>query len=184
MDFRQALLRKTAAILLAGALGLHFLLTGYFSFTVYPRKGALGAASEYYTVPAFYQNWLLFAPDLPAYDAQLECRTAQAGNWGPWSDTGQGTFPAERIEQSYVTALAQEVLQNLYRSNDKTQFDRIVESGAYRQATRFATQLRPDAAADSLQLRLKFRFTPAPGKAYTFQLSELAFPPFTHDTAP
>jgi hypothetical protein len=184
MDYGQATLRSSAALVLTGALCLHFLLTGYFSFTNYPRHGRLAAASEYYTVPAFYQNWSLFAPDLPAYDVQLEYRAAHRGNWRPWTDAGQGTFPAERIEQSYSTALGREVLLNLYRSGDKTQFDRIVESSAYRQATLFAARLDDGLTGDSLQLRLKFRFTPEPGKAYTFQLSELEFPPFSHDAAP
>ena len=162
--------------LLLVMLALHFLLTGFFSFTSYPRSGPLAAISEWYTVPAFYQNWSLFAPDVPAYDAQLEYRSAHDGRWSEWKDAGNGTHPLETIEQSYVVGLSYQVVQNLYRSMDRTQFDRIVESRQYHQALTFVNRLLEETSPDSVQLKLKFRFTPAPDKAYTFQRTELEFP--------
>lgn len=176
------------------ALGaVHFALTTVYSFQYLPVPAAVREASHTYTVPFFHQNWKLFAPEVPVHDNQLEYRYAANGAWTGWSDASGSLGYAphgkiEYIEQVITGALAWQIANNLYQRNQRMQFDRIVQSFDYRRALYFTKQLHKQTTGhtpgDSLQLRVKFRFTPAPDKAYTFQSSYLEFPvyPFYHAT--
>ncbi len=136
-------------------------------------------------MPLFHQNWKLFAPDLPVYNAELHYRIAHSGSWSGWADVttsfGYGTSSRmETIEQGFNTALAWQVMDNLYSKAGKKQYDRIVQSNAYASALFYLLKMQeihqPDAQVDSVQLRLEYRFTPPYDQAYTFQKSWLEFP--------
>lgn len=170
---------------------VHFALTTVYSFQYLPVPSGVREASQTYTVPFFHQNWKLFAPEVPAYDNQLEYRYAANGTWSAWSDVSGSLGYAphgkiEYIEQVITGVLAWQIANNLYQRNQRMQFDRIVQSFDYRRALYFTKQLHEQTtgqtSGDSLQLRVKFRFTPPPDKAYTFQSSYLEFPvyPFNH----
>ncbi|MFM7730500.1 MAG: DUF5819 family protein, partial [Flavobacteriales bacterium] len=67
---------KTRIVIVIGLLLLaigHAGMMMLYSFREHlaPR---IGQVVDGYSVPLFYQNWRLFAPDVPAYDAQLEYR--------------------------------------------------------------------------------------------------------------
>lgn len=143
------------------------------------------AKADSYCVPLFHQNWKLFAPDLPTYNAELHYRISGNGNWSEWADVtasfGFGrTSRMETIEQGFNVALAWQVMDNLYSRGGKKQFDRIVQSNAYASALFYVLKMQeiqqPGLRPDSVQLRLEYRFTPPPDQAYNFQKSYLEFP--------
>jgi hypothetical protein len=166
-----------------GALMLHFLFTMVYSLPELIVPPALRQWSYEYSVPMFHQNWKLFAPDVPAYDVQLEMRTFLNGNAGEWHDgniTGEKNI--EYIEQNICTGLGWQVANNLYTVNSRRVFDSIVKSREYQQAMYFLLKLHEardeNFQVDSVQARLHFRFTPPPDQALTWQESYLEFPAF------
>jgi hypothetical protein len=166
------------------AMIIHFTMVIAYSFRENLPQG-LVARADRYCVPLFHQNWKLFAPDLPTYNAELQYRISTAGEWGSWADVtaayGYGrSSRMETIEQGFNTALAWQVMDNLYSKGGKKQFDRIVQSNAYASALFYALKMQeihqPEVRIDSVQLRMEYRFTPKPDQAYTFQKSWLEFP--------
>ncbi len=165
---------------------IHFaLITAYCFRDDLPFQ--INRFSDRYAVPMFHQNWKLFAPDLPKYNAELEYRYADSSRWSDWRDASAGFgFDAssriETVEQGFNTALGWQVLNNFYSRDGRKQFDRIVQSSDYARSLFFVLKMHElhsnKPQPDSLQVRLHFRFTPPPDKAYTFQTSYLEFPVF------
>jgi hypothetical protein len=163
----------------------HFILTALYNLQSAPVPELIRNASNRYTVPFFHQNWRLFAPAVPEYENQLEYRYPEDGAWTDWKDAsaGNGFGPrskTEYIEQTIAGALAWQIANNMYTRNQRKELDRIIQSFDYGRALYFVRRLhlhsgKPDVN-DSIQVRVKFRFTPPPDKAYTFQTSYLEFP--------
>src|SRR5690349_17586122 len=87
-------------ILLAG----HFAMVTLYSFRDDVANARLRNLADRYSIPAFHQNWKLFAPDLPAYNVELEYRWTDAGGWSAWKDVSESfgfdkTSRIETIEQ-------------------------------------------------------------------------------------
>lgn len=173
----------TLACIVAGVF--HFMLTIAYNLADAPVPDRVRNWSNRYTVPLFYQNWQLFAPDLPEYNVELEYRFAQYGAWSQWADAsaahGYGRkSKLETVEQNICSGLAWQVANNFYAKDQRAQFDRIIESGNYMQALFFVKQMHKlhqhHEQPDSLQLRLAFRFTPKPEGAHTYQYSNLELP--------
>jgi Family of unknown function (DUF5819) len=166
------------------AMVVHFSIVLCYSFRDnLPVR--ITAKADRYCIPLFHQNWKLFAPDLPQYNLELEYRAARFGNWSDWNDASahfnfQTTSRIETIEQGFNTSLGWQVMNNLYQKEGRTQFDRIVQSNAYASALYFVLKMEEiyhkQEKPDSVQLRLHFRFTPPPDKAYTFQKTYLELP--------
>jgi len=166
---------KTRIIIVTGLLLLaigHAGMMMLYSFRseLAPR---LGQVADDYCVPLFYQNWKLFAPDVPAFDAQLEYRVQQMEGWSSWSDvTGHahsyGRAVYETIEQGLLAELLWQVRNNLYTANDTLRWDAVLSSQAYAAATYYVYKMeayrhQPTPAAS--QLRIVYRPTPAMGNA-------------------
>lgn len=165
-------------------LSVHLLMCVVYSFRSHMPR-ALVAKADVYCVPLFHQNWQLFAPDLPEYTSNLQYRIANGGQWSVWADAtgnfGYGiTSKMETIEQGFNVALDWQVMDNLYSKGGKKQFDRIVQSNAYASALFYVLKMEEihhrQSQPDSVQVRMEYRFTPAPDGAYTFQKSWLEFP--------
>lgn len=165
---------------------VHFFFITVYSFREnFPRE--LTGLSDRYTIPLFHQNWKLFAPDLPRYNAELQYRIAGQGQsgWSGWKDASSDFgydehSRVETVEQGFVGQLGWQVMDNLYSKGGKKQFDRIVQSNAYASSLFMVLKLHqlqhPEFQLDSVQIRLEFRFTPAQEMAYNFQTSYLEFP--------
>jgi len=175
-------------MVLAVLFVMHFLLTSLYSFQKLRLPGTVRSVSTRYTVPFFHQNWKLFAPEVPAYDSQLEYRYSNTGSWSEWNDVshslGHGSHSkVEYIEQVLVGSLAWQIANNLYVEGTRARYDLIAQSFDYGRAVFFTQRLHElswgEPIHDSLQLRVAFRFTPEPGKAYTFQKSYLELPVFS-----
>jgi len=181
---KSAIILKAIVWLSVIALAFHILMISIYSF----RENMPFAAtriSDRYAVPLFHQNWKLFAPDLPKYNAELEYKVSKNGSWTDWQDAshsfGYGvTSRVETIEQGFNTSLGWQVINNFYTRDNRKQYDRIVQSPAYASALFFVLkmyQLHVDPVSpDSIQLRMQFRFTPPPKQAHNFQTSFLEFP--------
>ena len=132
----------------------------------------LGQIVDDYCVPLFYQNWKLFAPDVPAFDAQLEYRVQQTEGWSSWSDLsgnsntyGQDVY--ETIEQGLLAELLWQARNNLYTVNDTLRWEAVLSSQAYAASTYYVFKMeayhqqpKPMAA----QFRIVYHPTPAMGK--------------------
>ena len=165
-------------------VALHFFLTIAYTFrenVSYP----VAAAADNYAIPLFHQNWKLFAPDPAKYNAELEYRYARASAWSDWNDAsaafGFGNASrVETIEQGFNSSLGWQVVNNFYTKDGRAQYDRLVSSPSYVSALYFVMRMhnrfKQEESMDSIQVRLKFRFTPAPEMANTFQTSVLDFP--------
>jgi hypothetical protein len=176
---------KWFVLFLILAAAAHFTLTSVYSFYTVSVPSRLRGISSTYSVPLFHQNWKMFAPDVPEYDAQLEYRYPGAGGWSDWGDvSGSNGFGRrsriEYMEQSLASSISWQIANNLYSRNARVQFDQIVSSFEYNRTIYFAAKLheqsKAQALADSMQLRVKFRFTPAMKAAHSYQMSYLEFP--------
>lgn len=169
------------------AFFVHFVLITLYCFRD-DMPTRVNAYTDRYAIPAFHQNWKLFAPDLPRYNVELEYRYAKQAGWSEWRDASHsfGYSSASRmetIEQGFNTSLGWQVLNNFYSRDGRKQFDRIMQSTDYARSLFYVLKMHQihveKELPDSVQLRLNFRFTPPPDKAYTFQTSTLEFPVFT-----
>ena len=165
---------------------LHFLFITLYCFRD-DMPFQINAYTDRYAIPVFHQNWKLFAPDLPRYNVELEYRYAQTSGWSDWRDASasfgyQSNSRMETIEQGFNTSLGWQVLNNFYSRDGRKQFDRIVQSTDYARSLFYVLKMHQihveKKQPDSVQIRLNFRFTPPPDKAYTFQTSTLEFPVF------
>lgn len=166
--------------------GLHLLLIGLGAFgkqlPQWLQPVVLG-----YTYPLFPQPWSATSSDFPTSDIQLEFRTCAAASWSDWQDAGavlhyDNASVAERIEQSINEELRWQILNNLYSTGGRMQFDHITESSSYAKALYYVLRMHQCKhldMPDTLQLRVSLRFTPEPNQAYTFQRSQLEFPKYT-----
>ena len=134
-----------------------------------PARVALYA--DRYCVPLFYQNWKLFAPDVPTYDAQLEFRLCRGDDWGAWGDAsgryGYGAHhPVETAEQGFAAELFWQVKNNLYRRNDSLQWDAVLRSQAYVGSIYYVYKMEEyhhNSEPTKAQLRIIQRRTPMLG---------------------
>lgn len=166
------------------ALVVHFAIITAYGFRDQLPVSAT-KITDRYCVPMFHQNWKLFAPDLPKYDAQLAYRYNRDQSWSEWNDITESCgftrfSKMETIEQGFNTQLAWQVVNNYYARDGRAQFDRMVQSPAYANSLFYVLkmhQLHVDSIKpDSVQIKLKFVFTPPPDQAHSIQSSELAFP--------
>lgn len=169
-------------------LVIHFSLTTIFNLREFVSPSQREVADKY-TFPTFHQDMKLFAPDLAMYTAQMESRAYLDGTWGQWTDISSesgydGGSRMERIEQGFVHQLSWEVTKNLYSKDGIKQFDKIERSTPYRNALYFALRMQElydgNDAFDSLQIRLNYRFTPAPSQKNNPVHSYLEFPVYTN----
>lgn len=175
---------RTVAILGILWLVVHFALTLIYSVRELKVPDMVRQVSDEYTIPLFHQNWKLFAPDVPEYDVQLFFSTSDSGIWSEFHDVsefhGFGRHSnMETVEQSICGGLGWQVANNLYTTDLEMKFDRIVESGQYNKAVYFVEKMHDTGdldMPDSLQLQLRFRFTPDPHGAFNYQYSQLSFP--------
>jgi len=183
-------LRWFTLVLLAALIG-HFVLTIIYSLQGAPVPPPVREISNRYAIPLFHQNWKLFAPQVPEYDNQLEYRFQSPEGWSEWADvSGSHGYSrgskAEYMEQTLTGALAWQLANNLYARNQRLELERIVNSFDYFRALHFTRRMHArhafETAPDSIQMRVRFRFTPPPGKAYTFQSSYMELPvePFVY----
>jgi hypothetical protein len=174
---------KIFVVLAVLALAGHFTFVLIYSFRdfVPPKVQHL---SDRYMVPCFHQNWKLFAPDLPKYNAELEYRFAKSSVWSDWFDVSAHSgfdkrSKIETVEQGFNSSLSWQIQNNYYSVEGRPQFDRLVSSPSYADAL-FMTlkmhQLKYGEKPDSVQIRMNFRFTPAPDQARNFQFTYLEFP--------
>lgn len=166
---------------------VHFFLTSVYNLR-YWAPPALRAVADLYSFPAFHQDMKLFAPDVAMYSVHLESRVYRDGQWQPWMDvTEKAGFDLrsrmERVEQNFNHALSWDVTQNLYSKDGVTQFDRLINGAAYRNALYYAwrmqTRFSPDETYDSIQIRLHYAFNPPAGQKAEVNHSQLAFPPYS-----
>lgn len=173
-------------LVLSLAFTTHSVLTGIYAFQSAPFPAVVRELSNRYTIPMFHQNWKLFAPSVPEYDAQLHYRVKLDRGWTDWGDISRSnnfghTSRVEYIEQSLTGALAWQIANNLYSRDQRMEFERIINSFDYGRALFFVKKIHLRNGAhivpDSLQLRVQFTFTPPPAQAYSFQVSNVDFPP-------
>jgi len=181
-------LRWFVLFLIAAFCG-HFALTTLYSFQPVPATEFMRYVSTRYSAPLFHQNWKLFAPSVPEYDCQLEYRFPENGKWSFWRDVSAGNgfsynSRIETLEQSLTSSLAWQIANNLYSRNQRAQFDRIVSSFDYQRALFFTHTLhgriQPAPIQDSIQVRVRFRFTPAMDQAHSSQVSHLELPVYSY----
>ena len=162
--------RMVVLILALAVIVVHACMMMLYSFREkLPVSMALKV--DRYCVPMFYQNWKLFAPDVPTYDTQLEFRVAHEEEWSMWGDAsgqyGYGTHdPIETVEQGFAAELLWQAKNNLYRRNDSLQWDAVTASQAYVASIYYVYKMeeynrRPKPAR--AQLRIVYTQTPVLG---------------------
>ena len=178
-------IQRTLALLIPVLLAVHLLLVTGHVFSEY-LGSAIKRKTSAYVYPLFPTPAGLPGSTLSTSDCQLEFRCLEMAGWTNWRDAS-GAFGdsihsrTEQIEQSLCEEFRWQVLHNLYNEGGHQRFDRIVQSSAYSKSLYFISrlqQLHHQPVADSIQLRLNYRFTPSPHQAYTFQRSYLEFPVF------
>ncbi|MBX7051566.1 MAG: hypothetical protein K1X54_05995 [Flavobacteriales bacterium] len=185
----MSIFRSRSFLIGALATGMAALIVHFVIILGYSFRDQLPASAtkltDRYAVPMFHQNWKLFAPDLPRYNAELEYRYFGNQTWSDWSDItkqcGFGPYTRmETIEQGFNTQLSWQVVNNYYALNGRAQFDRMVQSPAYANCLFYVLKMHElyvsKTKPDSVQIRLNFRFTPPPQQAHTYQISNLEFP--------
>jgi hypothetical protein len=164
----------------------HVLATLIYSLH-WPAQGWMASITYRYMVPFFHQNWSLFAPNIPEYDAQLIYRVDLASENEmdkPWSDVCAGNrhddfSKMEVIEQNILVQLAYQMHANYYRVNGKPQLDVLMRTAAYNKALYFAGRMHEahQGAWNNLQIAVVFRFPENRGG----QVDTLVFPAFYKD---
>lgn len=174
-------------VLVAVSLLVHFSLTLVYSVPAMKVPAAVRDKAYVYSYPFFHQTWSLFAPDLPEYDVDLEFRVFHQQAWTAYTDASEALeqssgSTAETLEQAMCSGLAYQLANNMYTSNGQRQLEHVLESKLYGRAIYFAhgvaQRLYGRPVGDSLQMRLQFRFTPAPEAARNYQFSAFAFPAY------
>jgi hypothetical protein len=175
--------KQILVVFLWSAMLIHFSFSLIYNLQELPVPEKMRHMSNMYVAPFFHQNWKLFAPTVPEYSTDLEVRYFNANGWTTWSDARAAAgfdehSRIEYIEQTICTSLGWQVANNFYFKNQLPQLDHILASQDYQRAVYYAWQLGKHAGLqmDSLQLRMPFRFIPAPDAARTVQLSTLQFP--------
>jgi hypothetical protein len=175
---------RTILLLLPVLLGVHLLMLSGRAFETHLGSG-IKKITTAYTSPLFPSPNPAPGTAIATSDCQLEFRASRGTGWSNWCDVS-GAFGdslntiTERIEQGLCDEFRWQVLHNLYAQDGQRRFDHIVQSSTYSKALYFIVrleQLHNRPAADSIQLRLNYRFTPPPDQAYTFQRSYLELPP-------
>jgi Family of unknown function (DUF5819) len=158
--------------------------------TNWPTKGVLASASYSYMVPLFHQNWSLFAPNIPEYDAQLIYRAWPVDSnatWSSWCDVsvaagGDDFSKLEVIEQNILVQLNHQLYSNYYSVDGVPQFDAMTKTGAYNKALYFAGRLHERLVGPwrSLQIAVVFRFPQGDKAIENSSADSLFFPTFNH----
>lgn len=153
-----------------------------------PANGWLASAGYRYMVPLFHQNWSLFAPNIPEYDAQLIYRALPVDSnaiWSTWCDVsvaaGGGDFSKlEVIEQNILVQLNHQLYSNYYSVDGVPQFDAMTRTGAYNKALYLAGRLHEKHVGPwrSLQIAVVFRFPQGARAIETVPADSLFFPVF------
>lgn len=154
----------------------------------WPADGLLAQWSYRYMVPLFHQNWSLFAPNIPEYDAQLIYRSSANDSlvdWTVWKDVslacGYGDFSKmEVIEQNILVQLNHQLYTEYYSVNGEPQLDAMVKTAAYSKALYYAGRMHEKYTGpwSSLQIAVVFRFPPADAPIESTVPDTLFFPPF------
>lgn len=163
---------------------IHFTLTSLYNFRqVIPEKPK--ALADKYTSPLFEQSTAFPASAAATYNCELEFRVYDKGSWKDWQDASAArgyskTSRMERVEQSLIHYLNLQVLDNFYMENNEKKYNVVMRSNAFRNAVYYVLTLNglysQTTSADSLQLRLNYRFTPPRESSDEYQRSELEFP--------
>lgn len=181
----KSLIHRTILLLLPILLGVHLLMLCGRAFET-NLGTSLKNITTAYSAPLFPSPNPAPGTAIATSDCQLEFRASWGAGWGDWRDAS-GAFgdslnsTTERIEQGLCDEFRWQVLHNLYSEDGRQRFDHIIQSNTYSKALYFIVrlqQLHDQPAADSIQLRLNYRFTPPPDQAYSFQRSYLELPPF------
>lgn len=181
----NAPIRRVLNMLLPALLAMHLLMVAGHMFDAY-LGNSVKLVTTAYSYPLFPTPTPMPGTTLATSDCQLEFRAAGRNGWTDWRDAS-GAFDdslhstTEHIEQSLCEEFRWQVLHNLYAEDGEQHFDHVLQSSTYSKALYFIVrlqQLHHEPAADSIQIRLNYRFTPAPDQAYTFQRSYLEFPVF------
>lgn len=190
---RKKLSKKLTYISWAGlvVLAFHFIMVGIYALDFVPLPAPVRSMSTSYTVPFFHQSWTMFAPEVPAYDVQLEFRVKANDHWKSWQDATStygydSRHRMEYIEQSICSGLSSVVANNLYYENGIQKLDAITKSFDYNKAVYFVYEMHERHVGsdiqDSLQLRLTYQFTPPFGVNEKEKWGELVFPSMKYDT--
>ncbi len=180
-------LRNTGLVVLGMWCLWHMLATVVYT-THWPAQGALAQWSYQYMVPLFHQNWALFAPNIPEYDAQLIYRTSNNDTqaaWSEWRDAsgacGYDDFSKpEVIEQNILVQLNYELYSNYYSIDGVPRLDAMVKTAAYNKALYYAGRMHEKCNGpwQGIQVAVVYRF---PQKGIPIEQSlpdSLLFPVF------
>ncbi|MEN9638587.1 MAG: hypothetical protein RLZZ262_455 [Bacteroidota bacterium] len=145
----------------------HVLATCIYTFH-WPASGVLARMSYSYMVPLFHQNWALFAPNIPEYDAQLIYRNTTSDtimDWSDWRDVSSACgydeySKMEVIEQNILIQLNYQLHTEYYSINGVPQFDAIVKTPAYSKALYYAGRMHEKhfGSWKDLQIAVAYRF--------------------------
>lgn len=165
--------RLIALIGLIG-LGLHFLFISLYTLPVEMTGTKAKAWSQKYALPAFHQQWSLFAPDVEAYNAEIGLRYYSKKNqtWSNWENPVhiQGK-ESHNLSPKITRAISHELNmainsgQGVYYIDGQAQFDKLEKSYPYYQAIRYAKKYlewNEIGEVDSLQLKMHYAITPSP----------------------
>lgn len=165
----------------------HLLATVVYTLH-WPADGLLAQWSYRYMVPLFHQNWSLFAPNIPEYDAQLIYRSSANDSlveWTAWNDVsnscGYDDFSKmEVIEQNILVQLNHQLYTEYYSVNGVPQMDAMVKTAAYSKALYYAGRMHEKRVGpwSSLQIAVVFRFPPTNAPIASAAPDTLFFPPF------
>jgi hypothetical protein len=166
-------------------------LTATLVYTAqWPAQGVLAQSAYRYMVPHFHQNWSLFAPNIPEYDAQLMYRVSNNDSlmlWTPWQDvsaaSGYDDFSKmEVIEQNILVQLNYQLYSNYYSINGVPQLDAMVKTAAYNKALYYAGRMheKNQGPWQMIQIAVLFRFPSDSLPIERCGSDTLIFPPYNY----
>ena len=164
---------KSLTVAALAVLLLHFGFTALHTMPGLPAPAFVKSWSRAYMTPMFHQGWMLFAPDVKTFNAQLHYRVPENGQWSEWKTTDDLHPVTDHRRLFYVSRKVALKLVNtmnskeygVYYVNDQPQFDKVMRTADYQRALYMAYKEHEwltSQRADSLQLRLDVRFIPDP----------------------
>ena len=150
-------------------LVVHFVMTLIYTVPGVPVPDKAHELAYRYMVPMFHQGWQLFAPDVPAYQIDVQFRyRPKDSEWGAWKTIGEVQDDARmhyalaKMSGPLSTALNDPEM-GVYYVDSLPQFDRLETTGAYKAMVYYFIkefESRNESTLDSLQLWFNYRFTP------------------------
>jgi hypothetical protein len=164
---------KAKSLLVVALLVLlvHFTCTVLHTMPGFPAPAWLKVQARYYMEPMFHQGWMLFAPDVKNYNAQISYRIPEAGGWSDWKTTDSLEPVADHSRVKYVGRKVALKLVNtmnsdqmgVYYVDDVPQYDKVVTTGDYQRALYLVykqNEIITGQLVDSIQLKLDVWFVP------------------------